>query len=107
MMNLTAFTDLDLVYHDAGEREVCTVIFHGHGDTYLYADAAHTSGKEIDRATALECLSKFNVVIENGGKFYFPFMYEDKTTAVEISVATAVSASASAASVFKTKEPAA
>lgn len=105
MLDHNAFTDLEVVYHDAGEREIRTVVLYGHTDTYLYKDAAHTTGKEIDRATLLECLSKFNVVIKNGTKTYFPVFFEDKTTSVEVTVATAISASASAATVYKSKEP--
>lgn len=107
MLELNAFSDLEAVYHDAGEREIRTIVLYGHTDTYLYKDAAHTSGKEVDRATLLECISKFNVVIKNGAKTYFPIFFEDKSTTVEVTVATAISAGASAATVYKTKEPAA
>lgn len=96
----------ETVYNDAGEREIRTIVLYGHTDSYLYATSAHKAGEEIDRATMLEYLSKYRVLIKNGTKTYFPIFFEDKTTAVEVTVATAISASASAATVYKTKEPA-
>ena len=95
----------ETIYNDAGEQEIRTIVLYGHTDTYLYATEKHTAGEEIDRATLLGYLAKYRVLIKNGTKTYFPIFFEDKTTSVEVTVATAISASASAATVYKTKEP--
>lgn len=93
----------ETIYNDAGEQEIRTIVLYGHTDTYLYATEKHTAGDEIDRATLLGYLAKYRVLIKNGTKTYFPIFFEDKTTSVEVTVATAISASTSAATVYKTK----
>lgn len=74
MLNINVFSGLDVVYHDAGEREIRAVNVYAN-TSKLYTDAKHTT--EIGHDLALELCEKGFLRVFDTDTFYVVTSFKD------------------------------
>lgn len=74
MLDINVFSGLDVVYHDAGEREICAVNVYANASK-LYTDAEHEH--EITHDLAFELCEKGFLRIFDTDTFYAVTSFKD------------------------------
>lgn len=98
------FRNYDVVYADAEEKFVKSVILYGKsGDNYIYSKSAATENDKIDKDALMELMKK-GVVVSYEGAFHVPVIFKDETTEVSVTIATAIATGASTSVVLYSKE---
>lgn len=98
------YRSYDVVYADAEEKFVKTVMLYGKsGDDYVYAKSTTAEDDKIDKDTLMELLKK-GVIVSYEGAFYTPVIFKDETTKVSLTIATAIASESSTSVVLYSKE---
>ena len=74
MIEHNAFSGLDVVYHDAGEREIRAIVVYANASK-LYTDAEHEN--EIAHDLALELCEKGFLRVFDTDTFYAPTSFKE------------------------------
>ena len=83
---MTDYRNFDVVYADAEEKYVKTVVLYAKtSDNYVYSKAAAAEGDKIDKDTLLE-LCKKGVLVLLDGVYYAPSQFADKTTHTTLTI---------------------
>ena len=107
---ITNWKNLDVIYADAEEKFVKTIVLYGKsGDNYLYTSAASataaTVADRVDKDTLLEICKK-GLIVSYGDAFYVPVSFKNDTTesATAVTIATVINAASTASVVLYSSE---
>lgn len=83
---MTDYRNFDVVYADAEEKYVKTVVLYAKtSDDYVYKAAGATEKDKIDKDTLLD-LCKKGVMVILDGVYYVPSQFADKTTHTTLTI---------------------
>ena len=83
---MTDYRNFDVVYADAEEKYVKTVVLYAKAsDTYVYKAAGATEQDKIDKDTLLD-LCKKGVMVVLDGVYYVPSQFKDATTYTTLTI---------------------
>lgn len=88
MLDINVFSGLDVVYHDAGEREIRAVVVYAN-TSKLYTDSKHTT--EIAHDLALELCEKGFLRIYDTDTFYAVASYKEAAGTLTVTYGTGAS----------------
>lgn len=94
MLDINAFSGLDVTYHDAGEREIRAVTLYANTNK-LYTDAEHTA--EVDHDLALELCDKGYLRICDADTFYTVTSFGDSAGTLTVGYGASQTATVTAA----------
>lgn len=93
--------NMPVIYAQAEEKYLKTVVLNAHSDNVLYLDSAHTIAVSHDELMNL-CL-KGSLVVKKDSVYYMPVSFQEKSGEIEVTIATAISTGASTSLVVKSK----
>lgn len=83
---MTDYRNFDVVYADADEKYVKTVVLYAKtSDDYVYKAAGATEQDKIDKDTLLD-LCKKGVMVVLDGVYYVPSQFKDATTYTTLTI---------------------
>ena len=83
---MTDYRNFDVVYADAEEKYVKTVVLYAKtSDDYVYKAAGATEQDKIDKDTLLD-LCKKGVMVVLDGVYYVPSQFKDATTYTTLTI---------------------
>ena len=83
---MTDYRNFDVVYADAEEKYVKTVVLYAKSsDAYVYKAAGATKQDKIDKDTLLD-LCKKGVMVVLDGVYYVPSQFKDATTYTTLTI---------------------
>lgn len=83
------------------EKYAKSVVLYAHSDNVLYKDEGHTTAVTHDELMNL-CM-KGMLIVKKDSIYYFPVFFQEKSSEIEVTIATAISTGASTSVIVKSK----